>query len=53
MIAKSVERIGLIVAGAGAGALILAGTGLAKWALIFGAIVALGAWSYQRFDKSA
>lgn len=52
MIAKALERIGLIVAGAGAGSLIAAGTGLAKIALVLGLLAAGGAYAWDRYIAS-
>ena len=52
MIVKAVERIGLIVAGGGAGSLIAAGTGLAKVAIVLGLLAAGGAYGYERYLAS-
>jgi len=52
MIAKAVERIGLIVAGAGAGSLIAAGMGVAKVGLVLGLLAAGGAYGYERYLAS-
>jgi len=51
MIAKSVERIGLIVAGAVLGAKFLSAAGLSWWVFGIALGLAAGAYVYGRFES--